>query len=268
MSEDGHTSVPNKTLAWAIIGSSFVGTVGLMFPFVWMQLKSPLPYMSTPRRKVLLALEEITRHRQKELRNDLLASSRLLKYYDLGSGDGEAVLAAASLPGWDATGIELNYTLWGISNMRRLFQGTQQLLRLSAPSYGFHRNVFSKSRFWWADFWSVTIKDADTVMIFGVTPLMPRIADKIQKECKPGTFILSYRFQLPIGDVISVDDGKRLEFEGNERKTTGKGGQNEGGDHFSTLVETPLQRLNASLVYDIEEMRIYKLLDGNHQNKI
>ena len=38
------------------------------------------------------------------------SAKKLLRFYDLGSGDGETVLAAASA-GWRSTGIELNSTL-------------------------------------------------------------------------------------------------------------------------------------------------------------
>jgi len=270
MSEDDHKFEKSKTLAWVVIGSSFVGTVGLIFPFLWMQLKSPLPYMSTPRKKVILALEEISRHRQKKIGNNSHQSSCRLKYYDLGSGDGETVLTAASLPGWNATGIELNFTLWSISNIRRLVLGTQTLLRsgypIQCPTHK-SNNIFCTSRFLWADFWSVPIKEADAVMIFGVSPLMPRIADKIQNECQPGTFVLAYRFKLPIiSDFPNVSNEKSnlLHLESLNKVISGA---RENIDYQSNNVEKlSLRPLNASLIYDIEEMRIYKLLGGRDRD--
>ena len=58
------------------------------------------------------------------------------------------------------------------------------------------------SNFVWGDMWSQKIGEADVVMVFGVRPLMPRIAQKIGSECKPGTYVMSYRFRIPhLGDL-------------------------------------------------------------------
>jgi hypothetical protein len=54
-------------------------------------------------------------------------------------------------------------------------------------------------------------------MIFGVQPLMADIAQKINKEAEPGTYILSYRFKFP------------------------------------------LDKLNANIVTEQEEMRVYQV---------
>ena len=203
----------NKKIALGLTAASFVATVGLISPFITMQLRSSLPYMATPRRKILAALKEISKRKETQSK----ASNRQYKYYDLGSGDGETVLAAAST-GWKATGIELNSTLWGISSLRRLF----------SPSY-----IRSRSQFIYGDIWKNSIHDADAVMIFGVKPLMPAIADKIEKECNPGTFVMAYRFHVPICSSEQV---------------------NEKG-------EVPDGSLEADLIYDEEEMRIYQLRD-------
>ena len=271
MLEDNHTFDSHKAFAWAMIGSSFIGTVGLMFPFVWMQLKSPLPYMSTPKRKVLLALEAIALHRRKPLNKNCNKPSQILKFYDLGSGDGEAVLAVAKTPGWDATGIELNYTLWSLSNLRRYAMGAKQFFIPTTSGSPYHnQNLFYNCRFWWGDFWTFSIKDADAVMIFGVTPLMSRIAEKIQKECKPGTFVLAYRFRLPIEKChprtshvetdhkISDHDGTKISNINNRAER----------DQSLTQFGTTYQLLNASLIYDKGEMRIYKVLGDETQESL
>jgi hypothetical protein len=130
---DSINNVTNKT-ALAIIATSMFGTAALTFPFIIMQLRSPLPYMSTPKKKVLAALEEISKrkyscsnhddknytlflsHKSYYYNNDNNNNNYInnnnknpLRFYDLGSGDGETVLAAGSA-GWNATGIELNST--------------------------------------------------------------------------------------------------------------------------------------------------------------
>ena len=200
-----------------------IGTVALTSPFIIMQLRSPLPYMATPRRKVLAALAEIYKRKRQRLQegDQTTAFMKPLRYYDLGSGDGETVLAAASTQMWKATGIELNSTLWGISMLRKMF----------APS-----DVRQMSRFVWGDIWKQKVSDADAIMIFGVKPLMPMIAKKIAFECQPGTFVMSYRFHIPLHSAVEVNSPASF-------------GQDDKG------------ALGADLVYDHEEMRIYELRD-------
>ena len=211
----------NANVALGIIGTSFIGIIALTSPFIIMQLRSPLPYMATPRRKVLEALNEIASRKGTN-------TNQPLRYYDLGSGDGEAVLAAASA-GWRATGIELNSTLWGISSFRRLIS---------------HHLIRRKANFVWGDMWKEKINDADAVMIFGVKPLMPQIAKKIETECRPGTFVMSYRFHIPIYGICDDSMGG----------LSSQSVKDEGA-------------LGADLVYDEEEMRIYLLRDDKQDTR-
>ena len=153
---------PSSSSSWktnvalGLIGTSFVGTIFLISPFITMQLRSPLPYMATPRHKVINALKEIVKRKKNQnalSSNSSIAvvSSTKLRYYDLGSGDGETVLAASS-QGWKATGIELNSTLWALSSFRRLMSAS---------------HVRKNSNFVLGNMWKYNIKDADAVMIFG-----------------------------------------------------------------------------------------------------
>jgi hypothetical protein len=230
-----HQVISNETIirsnrsnfALGIIGGCMIGTFALTSPFIIMQLRSPLPYMATPRRKVLAALEEISKiNRQRMQGNQTTEPVKQLRYYDLGSGDGETVLAAASTQEWKATGIELNSTLWVISMLRRMF----------SP-----RNVRQMSHFIWGDIWKQKVSDADAIMIFGVKPLMPIIAKKIASECRPGTFVMSYRFHVPLHSAAQMNSSARF------------GWDDKGA-------------LGAELVYDHEEMRIYELRDDTVAN--
>eukprot|EP00957_Ditylum_brightwellii_P057770 4380658-Ditylum_brightwellii.AAC.1 len=112
---DDEMNLWKKRIALGALGTAFTGSILLMSPFVIMQLRSPLPYMSTPRKKVIRALKEVASSAKKSNTKD-----HELRFMDLGSGDGEAVFAAASV-GWRATGIEMNPTLWAVSSIRRLF---------------------------------------------------------------------------------------------------------------------------------------------------
>jgi len=157
--------------------------LALQIPF--MRVRT-LPFMATPVHKVRKALQSLP------TRGTLV---------DLGSGDGSVVREAARL-GYKSIGIEINSTLYLYSQVNRLFwQGSAQFVRSDLFQYPLH--------------------DANVVFLFGVRPYMPRLSQKIAQECRPGTFVLSYRFGLPTG-------GK--------------------------------DQAKAELIYDEEEMRIYEVL--------
>jgi len=180
-------------LAGAVFGSLTVLIIGLKAPFIF--TKSSLPYMATPGTKVRKALK-------------YLGKNKNGVFVDLGSGDGQAVYEAARL-GYKSIGIELNFTLWALSSIRRRFFWSA--------------SERERSQIIWADFFSYSLKDANTVMMFGVAPLMKPLSQKIATECAPGTDVLSYRFALPLA---------------HDEKTA--------------------NLMRAAIVYDHEEMRIYK----------
>lgn len=194
--EGSHTT-PNhrhQSTAAIVAGTTVFGTLALMSPFVF--TRSPLPFMATPSRKIRKALDSLPYKKT---------------FVDLGSGDGEAVYQATQVGYEHAIGIELNYTMWMIARIRRLFWSSDGR---------------SRSQFVCTDMFSYNVSSADTLMIFGVQPLMKPLSHKLAKECKAGTHILCYRFQMPT--------------------------QSSSGDN-SLLV-------NAAIVYNQEEMRIYKVL--------
>ena len=223
MSSQGETAAPSDQSEWrryavlGAVGSTFAGSILLMSPFVIMQLRSELPFMSTPRHKILRALEFISQRQSQQILQAKSPGKRTRRnFYDLGSGDGEAVLAAAEA-GWSATGIEMNPTLWLVSQIRRLWSPAE---------------VRRRSRFVLGDMFQHRIHSADAVMIFGVKPLMPRIANKISTECKPGTSVLSYRFRIPIA---------------------GDGDDDE--------------KLHAEMIYDEDEMRVWQMSSSESESE-
>jgi len=202
--------------------------------------------MATPRHKIEKALEFIATRSQRRSLEGANASAanrpqnctnvhhagnltiphhhHRPNFVDLGSGDGTAILTAASL-GYNAIGFELNPTLWLLSSLRRIFS-TNLSMRYN-------------SRFIWGDMFhndiaKLSLRNADCVMIFGVNSLMPQIAEMVQREChRPGCLIMSYRFRVPLLLHSSVEkniDTKRV----------------VGG-------------VDATMIYDEEEMRIYEL---------
>jgi hypothetical protein len=190
--------------AGLVAGTTVFGTLALIAPFVLS--RSPLPYMATPGSKVRQALQHLSKQGHERG-----------VFVDLGSGDGEAVYQAVRMGYRRAVGVELNFTLYALAQCRRLFWSRDERARSSF----FCRNLFHYD-----------IKQADAVMFFGVTPLLIAISEKVAKECREGTHILSYRFPLPLTTKDDDDDTR----------------------------ETPY----AKLVYDEEEMRIYECLGTVH----
>jgi len=202
------SSANNNRLHYAVGATVAVmgATLALTAPFV--VLKTPLPYMATPAHKVARALQSLPVNIKKG------------SFVDLGSGDGEAVYQAYLAGFQKVVGYELNWTLWGVSQWRRLlFWG---------PQARKHTRIYCKDLFA-----SPLPTDTTAVMVFGVTPLMKPLSVKLANETRPGVHVLSYRFPLPIQDSDNVEATQDL--------------------------------LQAKLVYDYEEMRVYEVINGGER---
>ena len=121
---NGDNSKTNLTSGMMVIGASVIGLVGMQIPFLFIK---HAPFMATPARKVQKALKYIERNSNvtpsiastTPRRLSLLSSQQKPhNFVDLGSGDGQAVYEAAKL-GYQAVGIEFNWTLWAFSSLRR-----------------------------------------------------------------------------------------------------------------------------------------------------
>ena len=64
----------------------FFGTLGFTAPFVLTPMKSPLPYMATPSKKLRRALKHIQQKSQEDKQG-----KKALTFVDLGSGDGSSI---------------------------------------------------------------------------------------------------------------------------------------------------------------------------------
>ena len=241
ISDTSQTLPPQKVnsnyVALTTIGASFIAIMGVTIPFVSMQLRSPLPYMATPRHKVEKALKFLILRRNMQIGNQKKNSNSSAttkcsdrtqpRFVDLGSGDGTTIFAASSLS-FKSTGIELNSTLWALSSLRRMFQ--PNAIRNNCTFI--HGDMFNDVRL------QNELKNANCVMIFGVTSLMPKIADLIVKECNPGIFIMSYRFRVPL-----LTEEEKCD------------------NYANALNESriPSGVIDASLIYEEEEMRVYEI---------
>lgn len=96
---------------------------------------------------------------------------------DLGSGDGRLLVEAAKR-GATVIGYELNPFLvwWSLHRLK---------------PYSLQSTVYRKNLL------DADLSQATVIYIFGITSIMPHIAKKLTAECRPGTKIISFAFELP-----------------------------------------------------------------------
>ena len=104
--------------------------------------------------------------------------------YDLGSGDGRLLKLAAS-EGAKAVGFEINPFLVLYSAMR------------GAPAR-------------WKNFWKQDLSEADVVFVYLLPWQMTKLGDKIKRECRLGTLIVSNSFIFPDWKIVAQDSALHI----------------------------------------------------------
>lgn len=99
------------------------------------------------------------------------------KAVDLGSGDGRIPLSLEEA-GAKAYGIEINPYLVLFSRIKFFILKSNVKIKLNS-------------------FWKENLKDYDVIMLFQVDYIMEKLGNKIKKECKPGTKIISHHWKFP-----------------------------------------------------------------------
>jgi SAM-dependent methyltransferase len=98
---------------------------------------------------------------------------------DLGSGDGKLLFLAASY-GAIATGYEINPFLVLFTNIKAFFSPHRTHIRAI-----------------WKNFWNSNLSNADVVLLYLIPWKMEKLEQKLLKETKPGTCIISNSFIFP-----------------------------------------------------------------------
>lgn len=111
---------------------------------------------------------------------------------DLGSGDGVILIEAAE-KGARAIGYEINPFL--VSRSRIAIKTNKLEDKVT---------VFKKS------FWSADLSQADVIMLFGISHIMPQLYKKLQRELKPGARVISNTFTFPKWQPEKVSDNVKL----------------------------------------------------------
>jgi cyclopropane fatty-acyl-phospholipid synthase-like methyltransferase len=99
--------------------------------------------------------------------------------YDLGSGDGRIVIAAAKEFGARGVGIELD---------AKLVQDSRDL--------AFKAGVSDRVTFLWQDIFEADLSPATVVTIYLFPEVNARLVPKLRRELRPGTRIVAHQFGL------------------------------------------------------------------------
>jgi SAM-dependent methyltransferase len=99
--------------------------------------------------------------------------------YDLGSGDGRILIAAAKMYGARGVGIDIDPKLVSEATANALTNG-----------------VAEKVTFLNEDLFTADISPATVVTVYLSSPLNLKLADKLMKDLKPGTRIVSHAYDM------------------------------------------------------------------------
>jgi cyclopropane fatty-acyl-phospholipid synthase-like methyltransferase len=108
-----------------------------------------------------------------------VSQNKTTKVLDMGCGNGKLVIALTQL-GYTVDGVELNP--WLVLRARRNIKK----LRLS-----------NQAHIYWGSFWSFDVSSYDTVVLYVIAHIMPRLESKLTKELRPGARIISNYFTFP-----------------------------------------------------------------------
>ncbi len=120
------------------------------------------PYVPTPKKRIKDILE-------------LAKVSKDTISLDLGSGDGRVVRAFARAGAKKAIGLELNPILFALSKLRLPYRNAEIKLE---------------------NIWKYSLEEVDILTIFFVPSFMDELEEKILKEMKKGSKIISYRYEF------------------------------------------------------------------------
>jgi SAM-dependent methyltransferase len=110
------------------------------------------------------------------------------RFYELGCGDGRATIYAAKHFGAKATGIELAFPLFVAAKIRALLS--------RAPDVNIR----------FGDLFKIDLSDADVIYVYGMPKVLEnRLREKLERECKSGTRVISFMFEIKGWEVVAVD---------------------------------------------------------------
>ena len=101
--------------------------------------------------------------------------------YDLGSGDGTALITAAKLNGARGVGVEIDPLRVIISRLAVMLNGVSTDIKIERKN-----------------FFDVNISDATVIFMYLVPKAMNKLKPKLLKELQPGTRIVTFVYKLDL----------------------------------------------------------------------
>ncbi|HEX8932426.1 MAG TPA: 50S ribosomal protein L11 methyltransferase [Patescibacteria group bacterium] len=101
--------------------------------------------------------------------------------YDLGCGDGTALITAAKEFGAKGVGVEIDPLRFWIAKLRFIFNGLTKKLKVVRTN-----------------FFTVDVSSASVVIMYLIPKTLNRLKPKLLKELKPGTRIVTFVYQLEL----------------------------------------------------------------------
>lgn len=111
------------------------------------------------------------------------------KIYDLGSGDGTALMIAAREFGANGLGVEIDPVRYFISKILLKIYGVSDKVRIV------RKNFFSQN-----------LKEADVIFVYLVPKAIEKLLPKFKRELKKGTRIVSYVYEINL--PVKAEDRK------------------------------------------------------------
>ena len=118
------------------------------------------------------------------------------KIVDLGSGDGELLIAFAK-KGFEITGVEMNPLLISEARDRIKKRGLDDLITIEKQ-----------------DFFQMDLSKYDLVVLYCPQHIMRKLQPKLKKELKPGSRIVSNYFQFFNWEPVQVENEVKLYIQG------------------------------------------------------
>lgn len=166
-------------------GSSATPIYGAAFIFL------ALTFSHTLKERVPLYL---TNTKTAEALKELIDQEKAKSFLDLGSGTGGVVRAMASEK-VKAVGVESAPILWLYSGALSLFCG--------------------KGSIWRKNIWKTDLSEFDLVYAFLSPAVMENLWEKVQKEMRPGTLLVSNSFVVPgikASQILTLLDGRKTKL--------------------------------------------------------
>lgn len=115
--------------------------------------------------------------------------------YDLGSGDGRIIIAAAQHFGARSVGYEIAFLPYIYSYVKIIFMG-----------------LFPKARVRFKNFFKENLKDADVIVTFLLPKGIERLKKKYEKELRVGSRVVSCAWEIPGWTPERVDKPNTCEI--------------------------------------------------------